>query len=587
MIAASRSATIPSLASIAPLLVASLVTLTGCSDDSSTVREIQAQRHRQVQSQSRQDHLGEAFGLLERLVELNQEKAQRQIAYHFNRWREGRGETSAIETPELISTVNDIVPPDVLTEMVQRESFASADVSHLRDCYLFRQITLWVDQPQHEDPLLIDWLAQLEKDAGVETADKVRTAARLFDWTVRNIAFEPKQLPSPLPNPPAIPLGMTFQGPGYRQSDYQTVWRGTGDSLQRSGVFTQLCRQVSIPAFVLALQSDETGELTPWCVGVLAGDEVYLFEPELGIFVPGPDQTGIATLAQARSDESVIRRLNVPGFFDYPLTTRDIQQSTALLNVIPIGVSGRMRLLESGLTGDRRMVVYSDIDALAEQIDAVSGIAGVRMWRVPMLAEVYRAALDRAAQRDPIFSFWYFSRWAILDAGVGPSESLARGRWQHLQGQFEDDDVEGIKGARSLYLKQRAPEFEIEKLDIDVDLQIAYGIRRELGMATEVYERQIEQVQGIMRLGKRTATYWLSLIQYDDQRFENAENWLSKRALDEEQLSFWEPAARYNLARTYERLSDNQRAIELYKTSDAPQEHGNRIRARLLARQSE
>ncbi len=120
-----------------------------------------------------------------------------------------------------------------------------------------------------------------------------------------------------------------------------------------------------------------------------------------------------------------------------------------------------------------------------------------------------------------------------------------------------------------------------------MELQKAYGIRRELRTSPELYERQIQQVQALMRLGKRTATYWLSLLQYDDGRLETAGSWLEKRVLDEEQLSPWEPAARYNLARTLERLGEKDRAIEIYKTVGAPQEHGNRIRARLLARMKE
>ena len=127
-----------------------------------------------------------------------------------------------------------------------------------------------------------------EDELGGDLGYQLRTAARLFDWTVRNVAFEPLQQGGGAPAGPELPFGMTFRGPGYRQSDYLTVWRGTGDALQRAGVFTQLCRQASIAAAVLGTQSTETGEITPWCVGVFIGDEVYLFEPGLGIHVPGP-----------------------------------------------------------------------------------------------------------------------------------------------------------------------------------------------------------------------------------------------------------------------------------------------------------
>ena len=106
-------------------------------------------------------------------------------------------------------------------------------------------------------------------------------------------------------------------------------------------------------------------------------------------------------------------------------------------------------------------------------------------------------------------------------------------------------------------------------------------------MDDEIYRRQIEQVQGIMRQGKRTATYWISLIHYDDGRYDSAENWLTKRVLDESQISRWVQHAKYNLARTLEREGDYERAESLYKTEGLTQEHGNRIRARLLAKSIE
>jgi tetratricopeptide (TPR) repeat protein len=119
-----------------------------------------------------------------------------------------------------------------------------------------------------------------------------------------------------------------------------------------------------------------------------------------------------------------------------------------------------------------------------------------------------------------------------------------------------------------------------------VELQKQYGIRRELGVDPEVYDQQVAQIQNLMRLGKRTATFWLSLLQADDGRLETALGWLEKRVLDDEQQSLWTPAARYNLARLAEALGQTERAIELYKRVGETQEHGNRIRARLLAKAS-
>lgn len=562
--------------------------MVGCSDDIDRVREIQAARQSKLQRETKQDHLGEMHSLMSRLVELNPEKANRQIRYHLNQWRQSQDGSDASALPELASTLVGVVPQEALTENVSSPAFFSTDIKHLRDAYLFQQIVRWTDTPDREDELFDEWLDTFETDRGAEVADKLRTAVRLFDWTVRNVSLEPLALPGqvflnqqPIQSPP-LPGGLVFQGPGYRQSDYQTVWRGVGDSQQRAGVFDQLCRQAGLSSAILAVPGEEAGQYTPWVVGVLLDDEIYLFEPELGLPVPGPDEVGIATLSQARKDASVLRRLKVAGFFDYPLSRSDVQQCIALLNLRPEAMSARMKALGSGLTGERRMVVYVDTDESARQFDEVAGIAGVRVWPVPIQAELYRAAMERHAEMDPLFAFWYQSRWAIMDADIEMPRALSRGRWAHLHGRFADDDDGMTKGARTLYGQQRAPEFEIEDLRIKVDLQKAYGIRRELGMDTATYNNQVLRVQSLIRLAKRTASYWLSLVQFDDGRIETAKGWLDKRVLDENQPSPWETSARYNLARANEQLGDLDAAVELYKTEGDPQEHGNRIRARLL-----
>ncbi len=614
----------------AVVVILGILTPLGCRNDLEEIREIQGSREARMRSENRQDHLAEMYRLVERLIELNQEKAGQQILYHLNQWGASRAEPDAPgdrpelrgTPPQLMETLTGVssaglaeqagVSEENVRRRVTSLSYLRDDVSHLRDAYLFRRVVSWVDTPEHDDPLLEDWFESLRaerrsaaedgpgesagesKDNGTTTTlsdreiEQLRTATRLFDWTVRNIFIQPLRLDVPPGiDPPRLPAGLEFEGPGYRQSDYQTLFRGLGDGYQRAGVFTQLCRQAGLASAVLAVPADGSGEPTPWAVGVLIGERVYLFEPELGTFVPGPGQIGIATLTQARREETVVRRLGVPGFFDYRFDRGDVQQSVALLNVTPEAISPRMRRLEQGLTGNRRLRLFVDADGEAERFEAVKGIADVRGWTVPLLAEAYAEAVEAAAARDAAFGFWLVSRWAILESEMDSAKTLALGRWRHLQGRFDDRELENERGARTLYLRQRAPEFEIADLRIDVDLQMQYGIRRELGMTPEVFDRQIRQVQNLMRLGKRTATYWLSLLQYDDGRYDTAENWFEKRVLDPSQPSPWEPGGRYNLARVAERLGQFERAITLYRTVGDPQEQGNRIRARLVARVAE
>ncbi len=597
--------------------------LAGCHDDSTEMQRILAKRQVAAQEQTQQDHLGETVSLLNQYVELNEARARQQIAYHLNQWARAKGaaevkSSDADAVPEIAQTLDTLIDSKTLAEVIQRTEFTGDDVPLLRDANLYHQVTQWIDTPLRDDPINVEWLsglreAAMERDSepgsdgeserkddsgGKEAAeqeadstpelsirevDRLQTAMRLFDWTIRNIALEPDTMPLPpqLPLPP-MPPDLPFEGPGYRQTDYQTLWRGRGDWLQRCGVFTQLCMQAGIPSAVLATQSDETGARTPWSVGVLIGEHIFLFEPRLGLPIPGPDQTGIATLTQARKDPTLMRRLNVAGYFDYPLSRTEISQNVALLNLRPETLSDRMQQLELGLTGDRRMTLWVDADEWAKKFDAVPGIADVRIWEIPTVAEIYAKGMNMMAERDPTFAFWYRSRFAMLESAGIQDNNLAVGRWRHLTGQFVDDEVAGTEGARTHYLAQRAPEYEIDDLRINVELQKQYGLRRQLGQDPAAYDAQLQQMQTFMRLGKRTATYWLALLQYDDGRFETAHNWFTKRVLDDEQLSYWNDAAVYNAARSSEAEGKIPEAIAALKTDQSVSDFGNRLRARLL-----
>ncbi len=578
--------------------MATLVVTAGCSDDLQTARKIQAGRQARQQAETHIDHLGEAFGLVSRLVELHPESAARQITYHLNAWQEAArlAAPAAPSEPavpdELLKTAADVIPVPAAMEAIARPTFAAADVDHLHYRYLLRQVSEWVRTSGPTDPLWDNWLQQNRESLGAESSEQLADAIQLFDWTIRNIALEPLDFGDSVPAKPPLPLGMQFLGPGYRQTPLQTLFRGTGDALQRSGTFIGLCRQAQIPACVLAtaqgLQgggegTDDTAP-RPWLVGVLIGSEVYLFDCGLGVPVVGPNQAGIATLSQARRDATVLRRMNVPGWFDYPVQRDDVQQLVALLMLQPEGMSFRAQRLQQSLTGRLRMTVYDDPAELASTFAAVSGIARAEIWDVPLLSRVYQTAIKQASDQDPMLSFYVNAPWTILEADMDQAKRLALGRWRHLQGQFESDEDEDLQGAKKLYLSQRQPEFEIAELRTDVDLQMQYGIRRELGVSPEIYDRQIQQVQAIMRQGKVTATYWLSLIQYDTDRPDLAKTWFEDRILGDGIESRWEVAARYNLARTLERQGELERAAELYRTQGDPQEHGNRIRARLIQR---
>lgn len=570
-----------------------LCVLTGCSDDTRTIRSIQSGRQQRQQAETKVDHLAEAFSLVSRLIELRPEAAARQITYHLNAWQQSRGdadpagerdEETAARLRRLLTSIADVLPTNEAAAGLARDSFDAADVENLKYRYLARRVGEWVREQGEADPLWASWVEENRASWGAEVVEPLILAIRLFDWTIRNISLEPEDFEEATPPSLRLPLDMRFRGQGYRQTPYQTLFRGTGDGLQRTITFLELCRQAELPAALLATAPSGDVAARPWLVGVWIGGEVYLFDCRLGVPIVGPNQQGIATLAQARTDPAILRRMNVPGWFDYPFQREDISQCVALLMFAPESMSLRAKRLQGALTGDLRMVVYDDPLRLVDTFESVAGVAAARIWDVPLLARVYRSAVESAAQQDPLLSFYVNAPWFILEGDGEQSRELAVGRWRHLQGRFDSDDDELIPGAKKLYLSQRQPEFEIADLRGNVDLQMQYGIRRGLGVSSEEYDMQVQQIQMLMRQGKVLASFWLSLIQYDTARFDLARNWFQQRVLDDGLESQWEIPARYNLGRSLERLGELERAAELYRSEGDPQEHGNRIRARLILR---
>jgi len=579
---------------MAILPLAAIVAI-GCNDDTKTIRSIQAGRQLRQQTETKVDHLSEALSLVSRLIELQTESAARQIVYHLNAWRQSAGDSpgdSDVPT-DLLKTISDIIPLKESTETVSRQTFAESDVDFLKLRYLLRRVAESVRSGDVTDPLWAGWIDQNRQSLGDENADQLALATQLFDWTIRNVSLEPMAFGGSLPTP-NLPLGLSFAGAGYRQTPLQTLFRGTGDALQRSGTFIGLCRQADLPACMLGIAPSASnasagGASTiarPWLVGVLIGGKVYLFDCGLGVPIVGPGQQGIATLDQARRDASVLRRMNVPGWFDYPFQKDDVQQCVAMLMVEPESISFRARRLQNSLTGDARLGVYDDPTTLADSFVAVTGIASAQIWDIPLLARAYAAGISQAASQDPMLAFYVFAPWTILDGEFEQAKRLSLGRWRHLQGTLDSNEDEAVEGAKMLYLSQRQPEFEIAELRGDVELQKRYGIRRELGVEPEVYDRQVQQFQAIMRQGKVVASYWLSLIQYDTGRYDLARNWFQDRILGDGLESDWDVAARYNLARSLEKLGETDKAAELYRTEGDPQAHGNRIRARLITREA-
>jgi len=559
---------------VAIFLTSTLLLFAGCGGDVPSVRDIQRRRDQQRQAVSESDSVRDAFDLLQDYAKLQPEEAQRRIGSLLNAWAAANPFPDDWQEPRLLGTLSSQLRDFPANRQLAATRFVGADIEYLRLNFLLDRILEWMQIETAEDPLFVDWIGEQTDRLGTQGVADLLQASRLFDWTVRNIQLETLEAQGPGPQAPPLPAGLEFRGPGYRQTTFQTLYGGDGDALQRARVFIQLCRQSNIDACMLAHGSG--AKPTEWAVGVRIGEELFLFEPALGLPIPGPDQIGITTLTEARENPSVLRRLNVPGWFDYPLDNKAIEKTIAMLDAPPESMSRRMRHLQAGLAGEQRLVLGYDVDAAAAALGKIPGIEEVRLWPLATESRLYEMVLTDLARTDQQILLWQAYQWGML-RGTYP---LAIARWEHLCGNFSREGQDD--GARIMYMAMRHPEFEIDDLRTNIDLQRSYGVRRELRMTEEQFDMQIQQVQTFMRLAKRAASYWISLLHYDLGDPKNAASWHQKRILQEDLESPWKSGARYNLARSLELLGEREQAAELYKTIGDPQEHGNRIRARLL-----
>ncbi len=243
------------------------------------------------------------------------------------------GEKASLRPPSLTKEQKDWLhenlhlSDDELME-VESSHYTRLDNQHLFRCFLMRDAANALEvkgvrsqagrQAVHEKPL--------------------DQAVRAFDWVMREVRLRPEEGEA---SPPSFVLR-----------------RGWGTALERALVFLALLEQIGEPdapqpellGFLLETP-DGKGGMNLWTCGVVIGNskDVYLFDPNLGLPLPGPNGEGVATLAQAREKGEILAQLNVGEKNRYPVTKEQAQAAQAQL-VCPLSaLAPRMRHLQEKL----------------------------------------------------------------------------------------------------------------------------------------------------------------------------------------------------------------------------------------------
>ena len=201
------------------------------------------------------------------------------------------------------------------------------------------------------------------------TETPVEQATRAFAWVVRQVRLGEHEGQAV---PPAFALR-----------------RGWGRPFERALAFLAMLEQFGDPeaarpdvlGCLLYVPGGQEGRMRFWACGVVVGDgkDVYLFDPRLGLPLPGPKGQGVATLAQVRKQPDVLAQLNLDEKHHYDITAEQAKKVHALL-VCPLSsLSPRMRHLQEKLLAPTvRIRLAADAAKELERLQAACDSDGIK-----------------------------------------------------------------------------------------------------------------------------------------------------------------------------------------------------------------
>jgi hypothetical protein len=444
------------------------------------------------------------------------------------------------------------LPAPVVDEASDR-NWTLRDARHIEDCMMYYPIA--------------------NRIAGTgENLDRVR---RVFAWTVAQTQLVPPGALGfgGLPQAFARPYDVLVRG---MATEAQGVWA------ERAWLFMSLCRQLGIDTGLITYTRSSTLELpvprygesmdldanlfglrrgpkapVVWICAALIDDKAYLFDARLGLEIPGPDGTGVATLEDAMSDPAVLERMNLPGQSPYGTSRASLLGSPTKLGILLDSSRGyfspKMKLLQRELSGEYRTILFRDPAEQREHFAQVLGrnAGEIKLWSLPFEVE-NRLFTDGNFVTSIQLSLFLFKR----------EYPLIYARVKQLRG-----DLEGaINDYVALRFKENAPQVNNKFAVIGNDVQAGMD-------AFATYYLALAQLEKAM-LAKKPPDQAELL-------FRNTLELLPEPGPSQPYYHMLRWGASANLGRIYEAKKDYARAIA-YDTLPDPttQGHGNALRAR-------
>jgi hypothetical protein len=450
-----------------------------------------------------------------------------QLTERFNQWLRQvgaagkRADAAAWKRPALLATL-----PESLASSADLKPFL-AD-SELATGY-FRP---------YESRLIqgATWQRDVSRWARGGDVTPLAVARTLFDWTTVNV-----QLVEPSQTPPRWP--------------WESMLHAQATAAGRAWVFAGLCQQqhLTAVAVVVPVEGDER-----LLVGVVDGEELRLFDPALGLPLPGADEGSIATLSEVQADDELLRKLDLDGE-PYPLTTELMKGARVGVVADAFSLTRRAKELDTKLSGDDALVLAVDVDGVAEQLRKVKGVGEVVLWPQPIQTLADKLVAKPSERRQAVRDFLPFA-WR---------PELWRGRLQQFRGVQQEADV-----------KRNVLD---DTLD-DHKAALRYFMSRKVRPSEKSLDQQQvpDEKREIYRSARTLGTLFLALLSYDDGAFSVALDWLNNPAMDDTSAGSYEPQVLQLKARSLEGLGKLEEAATVLDTIEGPMATGAKLRARML-----
>ena len=241
--------------------------------------------------------------------------------------------------------------------------------------------------------------------------------------------------------------------------------------MQRARIFLLLCRQAGIDVVVLGVKRDANAEPREWAAVAMIGDDLYLFDADLGIAIPGRKGKPIATLADVRKHPELLRTLDTEET-PYFIQEEDLAQLVPLVDASLEALSQRMMLVEQSLPEHQQVVLSATPSVQARRLRKHQ-LGNAEVWLAPYRGYRY----DEVRRQNPEAAKPYF----LALSAFNPPLELYAGRLHHFRGQIEEPTDEMIAsssdpnsdeeqeisythGAKHYYLECRSPEGEIDAI---------------------------------------------------------------------------------------------------------------------------